>query len=243
MVHRIDVLLRGTPMESVPAGHQRERCMKDMSDKDRGEKGQATGTSVQCLAEATLPTMFGAFRIAVFRVDGNPAEVVALTHGTLTPGPILVRLHSECLTGESLGSLRCDCREQLEASLERIAGSGQGILLYLRQEGRGIGLINKIRAYALQDAGMDTVDANLALGLPIDGRDYAPAAAVLRFLGVKLARLLTNNPVKCAALEKHGVQVVERIPVEIPPNPANSGYLQTKTRRMGHLLTLLEGHT
>jgi GTP cyclohydrolase II len=188
-------------------------------------------------AEATLATRSGAFKIAVFNVEGAPGEVAALTRGPLHGSAIpLVRLHSECLTGDVLGSLRCDCGQQLQAALELIAAAPAGVLLYLPQEGRGIGLANKIRAYALQDQGLDTVDANLALGLPIDRRDYAAAAHILLSLGLRQVRLLTNNPAKSAALEKHGVQVVERVPLEVPPNPINREYLRTKADRMGHLL-------
>lgn len=193
------------------------------------------------LAEAALPTRFGEFRIAAFQVEGDSSEALALIHGepARSPAP-LVRLHSECLTGEVLGSLRCDCGDQLDASLARIAAEGDGVLLYLRQEGRGIGIVNKIRAYALQDAGLDTVQANLALGLPIDAREYSAAAAVLRSLGIWAVRLLTNNPAKCAALEAHGVRVTERVPIEAPSNEANLRYLLTKVQRMGHLLTVVD---
>ena len=192
---------------------------------------------VKQLALATLPTRFGQFRIGVFEVRSAPGEFVALLHGELGGALVpLVRLHSECLTGDVLGSLRCDCGEQLEASLELIADADAGVLLYLPQEGRGIGLANKIRAYALQDGGLDTVDANLALGLPIDRREYASAAAILHHLRVQQVRLLTNNPLKRSALEQHGVQVVERVPLMVPPNPANHDYLRTKADRMGHLL-------
>lgn len=189
------------------------------------------------VALASLPTRFGHFTVAVFYVDGSRNESLALVHGPLNGETIpLVRLHSECLTGDVLGSQRCDCGEQLNASLELIARAEAGVLLYLRQEGRGIGLANKIRAYALQDAGLDTVDANLALGLPVDRREYASAAAILRHLGLRRVRLLTNNPLKHAALEQHGLEVVERVPLMVPPNPTNHRYLRTKARRMGHLL-------
>ncbi len=192
---------------------------------------------VSLQAEATLATRFGAFKIAVFNVADAPGEIAALTRGPLHGDTIpLVRLHSECLTGDVLGSLRCDCGQQLHAALELIAEAPSGVLLYLPQEGRGIGLANKIRAYALQDQGLDTVDANLALGLPVDRRDYAAAAHVLRNLGLRRVRLLTNNPAKSAALEKHGVEVVQRLPLEVPPNPVNLEYLRTKADRMGHLL-------
>jgi 3,4-dihydroxy 2-butanone 4-phosphate synthase/GTP cyclohydrolase II len=188
-------------------------------------------------SEAALPSRFGSFRIGVYRALGT--EVVAISHGAIGgAGPTLVRLHSECLTGDALGSLRCDCGEQLQAALETISREERGLVLYLRHEGRGIGLFNKIRAYALQDGGLDTVDANVALGLPIDARDYSAAAWVLRQLGVRDVRLITNNPAKIAALREHGVNVVERIPVEVAPNPNNAGYLRVKADRMGHLLEL-----
>jgi GTP cyclohydrolase II len=187
-------------------------------------------------AEAALPTRFGTFKIAVFEVDGSPGEVAALIRGRPdSKRPPLVRLHSECLTGDVLGSLRCDCGQQLEAALTMIARAGSGVLLYLPQEGRGIGLANKIRAYALQDQGLDTVDANLALGLPVDRRDYAAAADILVSLGLRQVRLLTNNPLKSAALEQHGIQIVERVPLTVPPNAVNRHYLRTKADRMGHL--------
>jgi len=192
---------------------------------------------VTLLARASLPTRFGDFEIAVFEVDGAPGEVAALTRGALAGEALpLVRLHSECLTGDVLGSLRCDCGQQLGAAMALIARAASGVLLYLPQEGRGIGLANKIRAYALQDRGLDTVDANLALGLPVDGREYASAAEILRHLGLRQVRLLTNNPLKSAALERHGIQVVERVPLSIPPNDVNGHYLRTKADRMGHLL-------
>jgi 3,4-dihydroxy 2-butanone 4-phosphate synthase/GTP cyclohydrolase II len=186
-------------------------------------------------AEAALPTRYGALRIGVFRLEDT--EVVALMHGELAGDePVLVRLHSECLTGDALGSLRCDCGQQLERSLETIGRAERGVLLYLRHEGRGIGLWNKVRAYALQDGGLDTVDANVALGLPVDARDYSVAASVLRSLGVRNVRLITNNPAKVEALEKHGLAIVERVAVEAPPNPVNARYLKVKAERMGHLL-------
>ncbi len=167
-------------------------------------------------------------------------EHVALTTG-FEPGTageneaILVRLHSECLTGDVFGSRRCDCGEQLEDSMRLLREQGRGVLLYLRQEGRGIGLANKISAYALQEEGLDTVQANLALGLPEDARDYRVAAEMLLDLGVHQAALLTNNPAKIEGLRTHGIQVVERLPVQVEPNPFNRRYLRTKREKMGHL--------
>jgi 3,4-dihydroxy 2-butanone 4-phosphate synthase/GTP cyclohydrolase II len=185
------------------------------------------------LARAALPTRFGEFEVAIFEPGDNLAIFVGAPQSAPSP---LVRLHSECLTGDVLGSERCDCGEQLEMSLKLIQQSGAGVLLYLRQEGRGIGLANKIRAYALQDGGLDTVDANLALGLPVDGREYASAAAILHHLGLTRVRLLTNNPRKSAALEMYGIEIVERVPLVMPPNANNLRYLRTKADRLGHLL-------
>jgi GTP cyclohydrolase II len=194
--------------------------------------------TVTLLAQADLPTRSGLFKAAVFEdSEAKSGEVLVLMRGSLGGEVVpLVRLHSECLTGDVLGSLRCDCGQQLAAAMELIAEAECGVLLYLPQEGRGIGLANKIRAYALQDRGLDTVDANLALGLPVDRREYASAAAILRSLGVGQVRLLTNNPLKCAALERHGVRVVERVPIAVAPNAVNRDYLRTKADRMGHLL-------
>lgn len=189
-------------------------------------------------AEAVLPTRWGKFRAVAFRSTADD-EILALVWGEVANGAVpLVRLHSECLTGDTLGSLRCDCGEQLERALAAIAAAESGVLVYLPQEGRGIGLLNKIRAYALQDAGLDTVEANAALGLPVDAREYASAAAVLRHLGIRQVRLLTNNPAKCQALEQYGITVLERVPVRIAPNSVNAQYLRTKAERMGHQLEL-----
>ncbi len=193
--------------------------------------------AVAKLAEAALPTRFGRFRLAIYQLDDGE-QVVAVWRGFPARGPVLLRLHSECLTGDVLGSARCDCGTQLEASLRRLARARSGLLLYLHQEGRGIGLVNKIRAYALQDGGLDTVEANRALGLPVDARDYGAAAAVLRHLGITRVRLLSNNPAKWRGLEQRGIEVVERVPLETDPNPANVSYLRTKRDRMGHLLQL-----
>jgi GTP cyclohydrolase II len=196
------------------------------------------GSDVTRLAEASLPSQFGLFRLSIFQVGDADDEVVAVWKGLPARGPVLVRLHSECLTGDVLGSARCDCGTQLEASLRRLARARSGLLLYLHQEGRGIGLVNKIRAYALQDRGLDTVDANRALGLPVDARTYSAAAAVLHHLGITRVRLLTNNPAKRRALREHGIEVTERVPLETPPNPNNLSYLRAKRDRMGHRLQL-----
>jgi GTP cyclohydrolase II len=187
------------------------------------------------MAQAGLPTRYGTFEMFVYDAPEHK-EHVALTLGAIDDGePILVRAHSECLTGDVFGSSRCDCGEQLDESLRFLQEQGRGVLLYLRQEGRGIGLTKKISAYALQEQGLDTVEANLALGLPEDMRDYQAAAEMLLDLGVRRVRLLTNNPAKIEGLERHGVEVMERVPLGISPNPSNLGYLRTKRAKMGHL--------
>jgi 3,4-dihydroxy 2-butanone 4-phosphate synthase / GTP cyclohydrolase II len=186
-------------------------------------------------AEANLPTRLGKFRVAAFcGKDGK--EHAALVHGDLTCDVPLVRMHSECLTGDVFGSIKCDCRAQLEMAISRISAEKCGILLYLRQEGRGIGLVNKIRAYSLQDKGMDTVEANEALGFENDERDYSIAAEMLKAFGADRIRLLTNNPKKVEGLEKYGIKVVERIPLITKPTTENSSYLAIKKRKMGHKL-------
>lgn len=189
------------------------------------------------IATAQLPTPFAIFTMRAYR-SADDKEHLALTLGDLAVDEpaALVRVHSECLTGDALFSLRCDCGFQLRAALERIAQEGRGVLLYLRQEGRGIGLANKVRAYALQDQGADTVDANHQLGFPADDRDYGLAVALLRDLGLHRIRLMTNNPAKLEALVRDGVEVVERVSVERGRNPYNAGYLDTKMTRMGHLI-------
>jgi len=186
-------------------------------------------------ADASLPTRWGDFRISVFRANGT--QVVALTRGDVDgEAPALVRLHSQCLTGDVLGSLRCDCGEQLRSALAMIGGAERGVLLYLDHEGRGIGLFDKVRAYDLQDGGLDTVDANVELGLPVDARDYSAAASALHELGVRSVRLITNNPAKILGLEMEGVTVIERVALETLPSDVNAPYLRTKASRMGHLL-------
>jgi GTP cyclohydrolase II len=189
------------------------------------------------VARARLPVAASeAAEIIAFRSPETIEEHVALIIGAPDSGPPLVRLHSECLTGDVLGSLKCDCGPQLHAALGEIAASGWGILLYLRQEGRGIGLINKLRAYELQDQGFDTVDANLRLGFAVDARDFGVAARMLELLGQRRIRLLTNNPAKVAGLEAAGIEIVERVPHHLPPNPHNERYLATKRDRTGHQL-------
>lgn len=187
------------------------------------------------VAEAKLPTRFGDFRIVGFRDTLSGAEHVALTMGEITSEPLLVRVHSECLTGDAFHSLKCDCGPQLDAAMEQIAREGRGAVVYLRQEGRGIGLLNKIRAYALQDEGADTVEANERLGLPVDARDFGIGAQMLHLLGAKKLRILTNNPQKLHSLGGFGLEVVERVPLHVGEDPHNAGYLQTKREKLGHL--------
>jgi GTP cyclohydrolase II len=190
------------------------------------------------VAEADFPTRFGQFRICGFeaRLDGKVEEAVALVMGNVTSeAPPLVRIHSECLTGDVFHSLRCDCRAQLELALEQIAAEGRGILIYEKKEGRGIGLLNKLRAYQLQDEGADTVEANEQLGFEADLRDYEFPAEVLRILNVASVRLMSNNPEKIEALERAGVKVAERVPCVAAPTGNSEGYLRTKKEKLGHL--------
>jgi 3,4-dihydroxy 2-butanone 4-phosphate synthase/GTP cyclohydrolase II len=190
-------------------------------------------------AEVRLPTEFGEFRAIGYTNDVDNTENVALIKGEIDPEkPILVRVHSECLTGDVFHSRRCDCGDQLTGALERIANEGNGVLLYMKQEGRGIGLINKLKAYELQDQGCDTVEANEALGFPADMRDYGVGAQILHDLGVRQMRLMTNNPKKMVGLEGYGLSVVERVPIEIKPCPDNVNYLRTKCVKLGHLMGL-----
>lgn len=192
---------------------------------------------VEVASAAALPTEFGDFRIHVFTTEHDNREQVAIMHGDVFGvESVPTRIHSECLTGDVLGSLRCDCRKQLELGLRQIATMPCGVLLYLRQEGRGIGLANKIRAYKLQEEGYDTVDANIALGFRDDERDYGVAVGMLRTLGVRSVRLMTNNPDKVAQLRRYGLEVTERVPHAIPPSVHNRSYLETKARRSGHIL-------
>ena len=196
---------------------------------------------VDVASVANLPTKFGDFRIHVFTNNRDRLEHVAMVRGDVFGAEsVPARVHSECLTGDVLGSLRCDCREQLERGLQQLGAAQRGVLLYLRQEGRGIGLANKIRAYKLQEEGLDTVEANLALGFKDDERDYAVAAAILRTLGVRSIRLLTNNPDKIAQLNRYGMRVTDRVAHAIAPNAHNRRYLETKALRSGHLLYLAE---
>ncbi len=197
---------------------------------------------VHQVAEARLPTKYGEFKAIAYKSDIDPDEHVALVMGDIsTDEPVLVRVHSECLTGDVFGSLRCDCGEQVALVMKAIAGEGRGVFLYMRQEGRGIGFHEKIRAYALQDKGLDTVEANLSLGLGADLRDYGIGAQILADLGLNEIRLLTNNPKKVVGLEGYGLKVVETVPVIVDPNPHNRRYLETKQKKLGHLLNIADG--
>jgi GTP cyclohydrolase II len=194
---------------------------------------------VWIVAAANLPSRFGDFTIVAFSNDRDHKEHVAIVRGDVRGfEDVPTRVHSECLTGDVLGSFRCDCRDQLEAALRFIGKQERGVILYLRQEGRGIGLINKIRAYALQDRGMDTVEANHALGFQDDERDYTIAAMMIQALGAKSIKLLSNNPKKLRGLTENGIVITERLPHVLPPNKHNHRYLETKARKSGHLIEL-----
>jgi GTP cyclohydrolase II len=191
---------------------------------------------IQIVARAKLPTRFGPFEILGIEGSSQKESAVALVHGRVQGQTPLVRIHSQCLTGDVLASERCDCRAQLEFSLRRIAASPSGVLLYLPQEGRGIGLMNKLRAYELQDRGMDTVEANEKLGFAADSRDYGFSAAALRLLGIRRVRLLSNNPDKVQQLQSAGIRVIERVPCRPRTSHASRAYMETKRTKMGHLL-------
>ncbi|MCE5304540.1 bifunctional 3,4-dihydroxy-2-butanone-4-phosphate synthase/GTP cyclohydrolase II [bacterium] len=200
-----------------------------------------TESLVEKVVSANLPTKYGDFQIHVFRNKIDGTEHQAITMGEWkSDEPVLVRMHSECLTGDTFGSLRCDCGDQLHRAMEMIAEEGNGVIVYMRQEGRGIGLVNKLRAYQLQDEGMDTVEANIALGFPPDSRDYGIGAQILVSLGIHKMRLLTNNPKKRVGLESYGLEVSELVPIEIEPNSTNFRYLKTKRDKLGHFLHNLD---
>jgi GTP cyclohydrolase II len=231
-------------MTSQPpcTGLQRVARLEDLPERDKDHDCGGFGPHRICVkveAVAELPTRFGRFKIVAFWNNRDGKDHVALVHGdVMGAAEVPTRLHSECLTGDALGSLRCDCRDQLEVALRRLSSMPRGLLLYMRQEGRGIGLRNKVRAYALQDRGLDTVEANRALGFRDDERDYEVAAHMLASLNVESIALMTNNPDKIAQLQRYGVKIVRRIPHVIPPNEFDRAYLLAKARRSGHLLEI-----
>lgn len=193
-------------------------------------------SKLKCVAVCRLPTQAGVFDMYGFEEESGQ-EHVALVVGNVADGsPVLARIHSECLTGDAFSSQKCDCGPQLQAAMAAVQAEGRGVIAYLRQEGRGIGLINKIRAYALQDKGLDTVEANLALGLPVDARDFRLAQQIFEYLGVRSVRLLTNNPEKVAVLEAASIEIAERVPLRVGENGENAQYLSTKAEKLGHYL-------
>jgi GTP cyclohydrolase II len=216
--------------------------IKELLDEGLKHQCEGFGPDKVCVTIAAigeLPSRFGRYQVVAFYNNRDDKDHAAFVHGDVTNmEDVPVRVHSECLTGDAIGSLRCDCRDQLETALKMIGQMESGLLLYMRQEGRGIGLTNKIRAYGLQDQGYDTVEANLALGFRDDERDYAVAAHMLFSLKVKSIRLITNNPRKIENLTQYGVKVTGRIPIIIPPNPYNAFYLHTKAEKSGHMLDL-----
>ncbi len=220
--------MTGIPRETL------DRLLKENEDHTCGDE---TGVCVRIVAVANLPTVFGEYQVAAFWNNVDRKEHAAFVHGDVfDQEDVPVRLHSECLTGDTIGSLRCDCRQQLQQSLKTIGGMERGVVLYMRQEGRGIGFINKIRAYQLQDSGHDTFEANEILGFKPDERDYDLAAHMLGSLHVKSIKLMTNNTHKIKDLQTHGVKVTGRIPVIVPANEHDKFYLETKKKKAGHLL-------
>ena len=235
----IEILNEDGTMARMPQLKEvaREHGMKIITIKDLIAYRLKQESLVEKGVEADLPTEYGHFRIIPFRQKSNGLEHIAIFKGEWTPEePVLVRMHSSCMTGDIFGSCRCDCGDQLHKAMEEIEAAGKGVVVYMMQEGRGIGLMNKIKAYKLQEQGLDTVDANIHLGFDADERDYGVGAQILRSLGVHKMRLLTNNPVKRIGLEAYGLEITENVPIEITPNKHNERYLHTKKDRMGHTL-------
>ncbi|MCM1164260.1 MAG: bifunctional 3,4-dihydroxy-2-butanone-4-phosphate synthase/GTP cyclohydrolase II [Muribaculaceae bacterium] len=235
----IEILNEDGTMARLPQLRQKadQWGLKLISIRDLIAYRLATESLVEEGVEVDMPTAYGHFRLIPFRQKSNGLEHIALIKGTVKPEePVLVRVHSSCATGDIFGSMRCDCGEQLHKAMQMIENEGTGVVLYLNQEGRGIGLMEKIKAYKLQEEGLDTVDANLHLGHKADERDYGVGAQILRLLGVQKMRLMTNNPVKRKGLEGFGLEVVENVPIEIAPNTYNRRYMLTKQERMGHKL-------
>lgn len=209
--------------------------LKLVSIKDLIEYRLKTDSLIEEVVRVEMPTKWGNFKLIAFNEKGTKNEHLALIKGSWEPGePVLTRVHSSCFTGDILGSMRCDCGEQLHAAMEMVEKEGKGVILYMNQEGRGIGLLNKLKAYKLQEGGMDTVEANLHLGFGMDDRDYGVGAQILRYLGITQLRLMSNNPRKRAGLLGYGLEIVETVPIRIAPNPHNERYLQTKRDRLGH---------
>lgn len=211
--------------------------LKIISIKDLIEYRLKTESLIEEIVRVDMPTQYGDFKLIAFREKNSFNEHLALIKGEWTKEePVLVRVHSSCFTGDILGSLRCDCGEQLHCAMQKVEKEGKGVILYMNQEGRGIGLVNKLKAYKLQEGGMDTVEANLHLGFPMDKRDYGIGAQILRYLGVTKLRLMSNNPKKRAGLLGYGIEVTETVAIEMPANPHNEKYLQTKRDKMGHTI-------
>jgi 3,4-dihydroxy 2-butanone 4-phosphate synthase/GTP cyclohydrolase II len=209
--------------------------LKIISIKDLIEFRLKTDSLIEEIVRVDMPTKYGHFKLIAFKEKNTNNEHLALIKGEWKPDePVLVRVHSSCFTGDILGSFRCDCGEQLHEAMRMVEAEGKGVILYMNQEGRGIGLVNKLRAYKLQEEGMDTVEANLHLGFPMDKRDYGVGAQILRYLGISKLRLISNNPRKRAGLLGYGLEIVESVPVEIRPNPHNERYLETKRDKLGH---------
>lgn len=209
--------------------------LKLISIKDLIEYRLKTDSLIEEIVRVDMPTKWGYFKLIAFNEKGTTNEHLALIKGEWNKDePVLVRVHSSCFTGDIMGSLRCDCGEQLHAAMEQVEKEGKGVILYMNQEGRGIGLVNKLKAYKLQESGFDTVEANLHLGFPMDKRDYGIGAQILRYLGISKLRLLSNNPKKRAGLLGYGLEIVEAVPIEVAPNPHNEKYLTTKRDKLGH---------